>query len=643
MRWYALVSLMVDSRVKFLLAFVVIAIMFAVVLTLIELRLKRKKEKTTVKVADKSSTDKMRRFLKSNKTPREKLDFIDKTAKEYFNVTYGTSLHVNYSTLINEFTKRDTENKNISPEKEASKKTLASVSKNEIAFCRTMFATYYSDKALSNQRLNAIAYLLIDMGKQRRKPDDDHKVSPYVKKVDEIFSKAISTIGMRKTKVGKNSAGWVEKIVGKGWKIMVTDNKKYSKSKNEERARVLLKQRKLEFLEKKRMIVKKNKALEKMHMARRKVALKTERVRKEKIRKQTLIFQKRAHRELAEIKKRKVVLWKVAKQDAIVRKKVIEEKRKEMERQKRIMEKVHKKKKELRASVSRETITKIEKGNYETSKIKSFVKNIGMSAKKKRHMFLKEKKRKVEKNHLEIVTKHIEMKRKEALRVASIKAKKARKRTVAKRIENSKIEKRVANKRARKRKKKEQIAKVKSSIENISISFRKRKRALLRKRRARIEQNRVRVVARRREVKRKQDLKAIVKPVAKKVIKVAPMGDDIDRFFNRDKYTELEKKKNKSKEESVKQFVENKFSKLKKEKVLQDVYNKVVVKKDNEFFNKEKRVVPRWSKKSKVKKPEKIFIAKPEVVEPKEEGIAERIIRLEKIRLESEGMRNMEF
>ena len=42
MRWYALMSLFSDGRVKFLLWFVAFAVVAAIVLTVIEIRLKKK-------------------------------------------------------------------------------------------------------------------------------------------------------------------------------------------------------------------------------------------------------------------------------------------------------------------------------------------------------------------------------------------------------------------------------------------------------------------------------------------------------------------------------------------------------------------------------------------------------------------------
>ena len=106
MRWYSLISLMSDSRVSFLLGFVIIVIIFAVALTLVEFNLKKKKTAKVTKTATDLAVDKIRKYMTYNKSSKEKLDFIDKNAKMYFHEIYGTSLESNYSTLIRELNKK---------------------------------------------------------------------------------------------------------------------------------------------------------------------------------------------------------------------------------------------------------------------------------------------------------------------------------------------------------------------------------------------------------------------------------------------------------------------------------------------------------------------------------------------------------
>ena len=62
----------------------------------------------------------------SNKNIQEKLAYIDKMAKEYFEDTYDFPLTSSYSFLFRELKKKG--------------------KKNEVEFCKEMFATFYSKK-----------------------------------------------------------------------------------------------------------------------------------------------------------------------------------------------------------------------------------------------------------------------------------------------------------------------------------------------------------------------------------------------------------------------------------------------------------------------------------------------------------------
>jgi hypothetical protein len=169
MRWYALLSLLSDSRVKFLLWFVVVAVIVAGVLTFIEIRLKKKKERQLAEKADESVLEKMKRFLKYDKTPREKLDFVDKTSKEYFKEVYGTHANSSYSTLIQEFEK----NKR----------------KDELMFCKAMFATYYSHKELTDDRAVALGDLLVDVDKRKKRADEISRIPPLMERIERFFAR----------------------------------------------------------------------------------------------------------------------------------------------------------------------------------------------------------------------------------------------------------------------------------------------------------------------------------------------------------------------------------------------------------------------------------------------------------------------
>lgn len=169
MRWDALISLLSDGRVQFLLCFVIVAFILAGVLALIEFRLKREKERAAIRIVNELAIGKIRRFLKSDKTPREKLDFIDKSAKEYFKENYKTSLNSSYSALIEEF--------------EKAKRN------DEIAFCKLMFETYYSSEKLTEKGVVILGNLLIGIEKSQEDVEKVSHVPTPIGQINQFFEK----------------------------------------------------------------------------------------------------------------------------------------------------------------------------------------------------------------------------------------------------------------------------------------------------------------------------------------------------------------------------------------------------------------------------------------------------------------------
>jgi len=178
MGWYALVSLISDGRVKFLLKFVIIAVVVAGILTLIEIRLKRKKDKRLAKVEDESVIEKMTKFLKKDYDLKEKLDFIDKTAKVYFRDIYGTRVHAGYSELIAYFEKRGR--------------------KSEAVFCKEMFATYYSGQELTVDKIISLGRMLVNVDIKKKNAEELSRVPSFMEKVDRGFDKVQESFSKRK-------------------------------------------------------------------------------------------------------------------------------------------------------------------------------------------------------------------------------------------------------------------------------------------------------------------------------------------------------------------------------------------------------------------------------------------------------------
>ena len=127
---------------------------------------------------DLSEVEKMKKFLKLDKTPREKLDFVDKTAKEFFKDAYGLPLNSGYSTLIQEFEKKR--------------------KKNELAFCKAMFATYYSHKALSENRAIALGSLLIDIERGKKRADEISRMPGFMERIERFFDMRRKINGKKK-------------------------------------------------------------------------------------------------------------------------------------------------------------------------------------------------------------------------------------------------------------------------------------------------------------------------------------------------------------------------------------------------------------------------------------------------------------
>lgn len=138
-----MVSLITDSRVVFLLWFISIAIIVAGVLVFIEIRLKKRKEKEGEQIIEGTTIEKMQRFLKEENDIKTKLDFVNKSAKEYFRQRYGLSMGTSYSRLIEIFKKSN--------------------KKKEVDFCESMFEAYYSYKNLTNQDVLDLGELLVDI------------------------------------------------------------------------------------------------------------------------------------------------------------------------------------------------------------------------------------------------------------------------------------------------------------------------------------------------------------------------------------------------------------------------------------------------------------------------------------------------
>jgi hypothetical protein len=271
MGWYGLVSLITDGRIKFLLGFVVIAVIIAAILTIVEIRMKKKKVRREAKVSEESFLEKLRKYIRSDKTPIEKLDFLDKTAKNYFKEIYATPLNSNYTMLIRELEK----NKR----------------KNEVSFSKAMFATYYSRKELTEEQVRALTKLFINMVNRKERLDEISRVPSFMEKFSNFFKSRSKASAKKKALRVKNKHNRrLEKTRVVNYKKALREaalkEKKFSKAQ-----RVLIK---------KSNRVSKKKAIEDLHDEKilSRVRKATDRKKSKLIKKRTRVLRKQRIKDL---------------------------------------------------------------------------------------------------------------------------------------------------------------------------------------------------------------------------------------------------------------------------------------------------------------------------------------------------------
>ncbi len=161
---YVVVSLMSDSRVAFLIWFIIVAIVVAAVLILIEVRLKKRREREDAKKKEKTPMDIMKVALFGEKNVRKKLDIIGKTAKDFFKADYGFSEMLDYSELAKEFEKKG--------------------KKLEVKFCEEMFEAYYSDHKLDDKKIKELEGNLVEVCRRKNISNSVSRVPGFWDRVD---------------------------------------------------------------------------------------------------------------------------------------------------------------------------------------------------------------------------------------------------------------------------------------------------------------------------------------------------------------------------------------------------------------------------------------------------------------------------
>lgn len=147
---WRMVSLMSDARVSFLIWFIAVAIVVATFLIIIEIRLKRKRDRDLLRKKERTPIDRMREFLGGDASPKEKLDVIGKTAKDFFISEYKFENALDYGDFKNEFEKMGL--------------------REEADFCDKIFDAYYSNHDLDEASIFRLSEMLSNIYKNKKSP-----------------------------------------------------------------------------------------------------------------------------------------------------------------------------------------------------------------------------------------------------------------------------------------------------------------------------------------------------------------------------------------------------------------------------------------------------------------------------------------
>jgi hypothetical protein len=204
MGWEGIISLAVmGSRVKLLFLFIFFAILFAAILILIEFRVKTKASKKEEEKGRDDFSRKILRYKKIDKSPREKLDLLDKAAKEYFKEKFELGPNKDYAALIDFF-------------KESKFDEFTT-------FSKAMFSAYYGSEEIKSEKvLNAIDLFVKATHKKNIIEKREEKIGvmdrleKFIEKRREaVISKRLKKKAKKTEKKLQKKKTSVEKRVGK--------------------------------------------------------------------------------------------------------------------------------------------------------------------------------------------------------------------------------------------------------------------------------------------------------------------------------------------------------------------------------------------------------------------------------------------
>ena len=199
MRWTDVTLLLSDVKIQIVLLLVFFAFLIAIILTVLEFKIKRNREIKVEKKQKNYFEIKILRFVKSNKTSLEKLDFLNKTAKELFNKEFEMPLKSDLSELAEYFSKINEEKISV--------------------FCSAMFNAYYAKEEINTQKVYSLAkeFLQIfrDIEEKKQSQLDNSSVglkNSLISKVENFFFTERNIVRQKKKTEEENNPGVKDKI-----------------------------------------------------------------------------------------------------------------------------------------------------------------------------------------------------------------------------------------------------------------------------------------------------------------------------------------------------------------------------------------------------------------------------------------------
>jgi hypothetical protein len=160
----------VDSPTYILITFVVISVAIAVILTVIESKLKKKIESEKDK-KEIVYINELNKIENTKASSARKLNLINRLVKRLFRESFGIDSNLSYSEVIEEFRKR--------------KETQI------VKFCELMLSTYYSGEQINPEKIDLIMKKLGEilekkfLSNEEKKEEEDSK-KPLAERIEEF-------------------------------------------------------------------------------------------------------------------------------------------------------------------------------------------------------------------------------------------------------------------------------------------------------------------------------------------------------------------------------------------------------------------------------------------------------------------------